>query len=210
MKSAHKTQPKRQKPKKKLAVPLHPGSMNDTPSGEAALREIIANQSGIIQEKEQSILSKNDIIDQKTVVIDALKDRVAALEEYLRLERARSYGRSSEKHPGQGHLFDEVELEGSQDDSEDTPDDESDTPAPKKKTGNGGRKPLSPSIPREQVRITLSDEAKDGAIDTFFSVVKEELDGCRQRRPGWIIVNFTGFDYGLLSYHTFSFNFLYF
>lgn len=176
MKSAHKTQPKRQKPKKKVAVPLHPDSMNATPSGEAVLRKIIADQSGIIQEKEHAILSKNDIIDQKTVVIDALKDRVAALEEYLRLERARSYGRSSEKHPGQGHLFDEVELEASQNDEEDTPDDEPDTSEPKKKTGNGGRKPLSPRIPREQVRITLSDEAKEGAIDTFFSVVKEELD----------------------------------
>jgi Transposase and inactivated derivatives len=178
MKSPDKTQSKRQKPKKKQAVPLHPESMSDTPSGEAALREIIADQSAVIQEKEQSILSKNDIIDQKSVVIDSLKDRVAALEEYLRLERARSYGRSSEKHPGQGHLFDEVELEGSQDNAEEalTSDDEPGASEPKKKTGNGGRKPLSPSIPREQVHIKLSNEVKEGAIDTFFSVVKEELD----------------------------------
>ena len=176
MKSAHKTQSKRQKPKKKQAVPLHPESMSDTPPGEAALRDIIADQSNVIQEKEQAIVSKNEIIDQKTVVIDALKGRVAALEEYLRLERARSYGRSSEKHPGQGHLFDEAELEGDRDDSEGALDDVPDTTEPKKKTGNGGRKPLSPKIPREQVHITLSDEAKEGAIDTFFSVVKEELD----------------------------------
>ncbi len=176
MKSAHKTHQKRQKPQKKQAVPLHPENMNDTPSGEAALRDIVASLSDIIQEKEQSILSKNGIIDQKSVVIDALKDRVAVLEEYLRLERARSYGRSSEKHPGQGHLFDEAELEGCQDESENTPIDGPDTPEPKKKSSNGGRKPLSPNIPREQVRLTLTDEEKEGAIDTFFSVVKEELD----------------------------------
>ena len=170
MKNVKKTQRNSQKPKKKQAVPLHPESMEATLSGDAQLRETIAQQSGIIQEKEQTILAKN-------TVIDSLKDRVAALEEYLRLERARSYGRSSEKHPGQGHLFDEVEQANDQDDSEDAQsDDEPNAEASKKKTGNGGRKPLSPSIPREQIRLTLSDEAKEGAINTFFSVVKEELD----------------------------------
>lgn len=167
MKNAKKTQLNSQKPKKKQAVPLHPESMESPPGNETELHKIIAEQSDIIQEKEQTILAKN-------TVIDSLKDRVAALEEYLRLERARSYGRSSEKHPGQGHLFDEVEEVDDQDGSE--TDDEPNTEKPKKKTGNGGRKPLSPSIPREQVRLTLSDEAKEGSIDTFFTVVKEELD----------------------------------
>ena len=167
MKNAKKTQLNSQNPKKKQAVPLHPESMESPPGNETELHKIIAEQSDIIQEKEQTILAKN-------TVIDSLKDRVAALEEYLRLERARSYGRSSEKHPGQGHLFDEVEEVDDQDGSE--TDDEPNTEKPKKKTGNGGRKPLSPSIPREQVRLTLSDEAKEGSIDTFFTVVKEELD----------------------------------
>ena len=48
--------------------------------------------------------------------------------------------------------------------------------APKKKKGRGGRKGLSKSIPREQVKLDLTDEEKEGAIDTFYTVIKEELD----------------------------------
>jgi len=45
---------------------------------------------------------------------------------------------------------------------------------PRKKTGK--RKPLNADIPRVQERILLSDEQREGAIDTFFVTVKEELD----------------------------------
>lgn len=38
-----------------------------------------------------------DVIEQKSCVIAEQKKRIALLEEYLRLERARLYGRSSEK-----------------------------------------------------------------------------------------------------------------
>jgi len=47
------------------------------------------------------------------------------------------------------------------------------SPKKKKKTG---RKGFSDSIPREQRLISLTDEEKDGAINTFYSKVKEELD----------------------------------
>ncbi|MCK5894751.1 MAG: IS66 family insertion sequence element accessory protein TnpB [Endozoicomonadaceae bacterium] len=39
-----------------------------------------------------------------------------------------------------------------------------------------GRKGLSKNLPRHQIHIDLIDEEKAGAIDTFYSVVKEELD----------------------------------
>ncbi|MCK5893918.1 MAG: hypothetical protein KAG53_05810 [Endozoicomonadaceae bacterium] len=49
---------------------------------------------------------------------------------------------------------------------------------PKKETSTikRGRKGLSKNLPRHQIHIDLSDEEKAGAIDTFYSVVKEELD----------------------------------
>lgn len=46
------------------------------------------------------------------------------------------------------------------------------TGTPKKR----GRKGLSKTLPRHQIHSDLSDEEKEGAIDTFYTVVKEELD----------------------------------
>jgi len=128
--------------------------------------QLIESQSDIINEKI-------DIISKKSGIISAQKKRIEMLEEYLRLERARLYGRSSEKNPDQGEIFDEAELLACDSDEDEIIDNV--TPADKPK-GKGGRKGLSKSLPRHQVHLDLSDEDKDGAIDTFYTVVKEELD----------------------------------
>jgi transposase len=110
-----------------------------------------------------------EIIHLKDSVIDAQQQRIKILEEYLRLERARAYARSSEQSSAQGQLFDEVEQT-----SNETGDQE-EKPRPKKKW-HGGRTGLSKNIPQEQVRLNLTDEEKEGAVNTFYTVVKEELD----------------------------------
>ena len=119
----------------------------------------------LLAEKEQVIEHQSDIITKQ-------KARIARLEEFLRLERARLYGRSSEKNINQGELFDEAEL------CCDEPEENLPTLEPIKHTSDKkkGRKGLSKSLPRYQVRLDLRDEEKVGAIDTFYSVVKEELD----------------------------------
>ncbi len=122
-----------------------------------------------LQQQSDLIESKNDIINKKSEVIDAQQKRIKMLEEYLRLERARLYARSSEQSPAQGLLFNEAEQE-----ADEVEQQEND--APKKKKGNGGRKGLSKNIPREQVRLNLTDEEKEGSINTFYTVIKEELD----------------------------------
>lgn len=129
-----------------------------------------------LTEKDTIIDQKSHIIEQKSDVIEQQKRRIAVLEEYLRLERARRFGASSEKSSGQHEMiFNDVETE---DDIAPTIQaleelkDISDTASPKKR----GRKGFSQSIPRHQVHLCLSDEEKSGAIDTFFTVVKEELD----------------------------------
>ena len=116
-----------------------------------------------------------DLIEKKSSVIEEQKQRIAILEEYLRLERARRFGPSSEQSAGQGELvFDEAEALAGEDDT--TPaalaelQDITDTP--KKR----GRKGLAKQLPRHQIHIDLSEEDKAGAIDTFYTVAKEELD----------------------------------
>lgn len=127
--------------------------------------------ASLLAEKDQLIAEQTVTIDKKTDVIAEQKKRIAVLEEYLRLERARLYGRSSEKNAAQGALFDEAELCADEPEESPAPSD----PGPQSRK-NAGRKGLSKSLPRHQVHLNLSDEEKVGAIDTFYSVVKEELD----------------------------------
>lgn len=116
----------------------------------------------------EELTLKNDIIDKKSHVISEQKKRIALLEEYLRLEKSRHYGVSSEKNPNQGELFNEAEQ--LVDEAE-----QAETEKPAKKR-SGGRKGLSDKLPRFQIHLNLSDEEKEGAINTFYSKIKEELD----------------------------------
>ena len=130
----------------------------ENPADCESLIGVINQQAGVIQAKDS--------------VIAEQKKRIALLEEYLRLERARLYGRSTEKSSAQGEIFNEAELASCE---EETQPSESEK-EPKKKPANKGRKPFSPALPRFQERVELTDEEKAGAIDTFFTKVREELD----------------------------------
>jgi len=126
---------------------------------------------------QEIILEQQDIIEKKSLVIQQHEIRIRLLEEFLRLEKHKRFGSSSEKCPGQGEIFNEAELAHC-DAEQETPVPEVDTESadeskPKKKPG---RKGFSDLLPREQVFIDLTDEEKDGAINTFYSKVKEELD----------------------------------
>jgi transposase len=108
------------------------------------------------------------------------------LEEALRLANVKRFAPSSEQS-GQTALFDEAEVEatvGFETATDEVADDieaieadvgsESTGPGPSKQ--KPGRKPFADNLPRVQIFITLSDEEKAGAVSTFFSKVKEELD----------------------------------
>jgi transposase len=140
-----------------------------------ALPETPSEWANVLTEQAAVIAQKSEVIDQKSRVIAEQKKRIEILEEYLRLEKHRRFGASSEKNPYQGEIFNEAELEACESDEE--PATGADTAAePIKAKGKPGRKPLSDKLPRIQVHIDLSDEEKAGAIDTFYTLVKEELD----------------------------------
>lgn len=157
--------------KKAAATPPNPHSVRipEMADALAATPGEPANIDDLIALLEQ----QNQVITKKTSVIEEQKKRIAILEEYLRLERAKRFGPSSEKNPNQGELFNEAEDACGAEPEEETVSNSEDAPTTKK---SGGRKGLSPSIPRHQVHISLSEEEKSGAIDTFYTVVKEELD----------------------------------
>ena len=136
-----------------------------SPDGEGF---VVKNLLQLVSDKDRQLNEKISIIEQKSIVIAQQKKRIALLEEYMRLHKVRLYGCSSEKDKSQGELFDEAELEEA---VAEAPIKES-----VKRTPQQGRKPLSPSLPRHQVYLDLSEEEKAGAIDTFYTKVKEELD----------------------------------
>ena len=131
-----------------------------------------------VRELQDIIAEKSQVIEKKSQVIEQHEARIRLLEEFLRLEKHKRFSHSSEKCPGQGELFNEAELADGlpvpeEETSENHLDADDDTPKKKKKTG---RKGFSDYLPREQLFINLTDEEKEGAINTFYSKVKEELD----------------------------------
>jgi transposase len=94
---------------------------------------------------------KDDLIEQKIIVIAQQKKSIAMLEEYLRLSRSKRFGPSSEQATLPLPETDETK-------------------------GNKGRRPLSDKLPHHQVFAYLTEEEKVDAIDTFFVKVTEKLD----------------------------------
>ena len=115
-----------------------------------------------------------DIIDKKSTVIQQQQARIQLLEEKLRLKLVEQYAASSEVNPMQQRLFNDVEQAADKAEAEAAKKaqrgDKKSTEPRSKRTG------LNPDIPRVQQRALLSDEEREGAIDTFFVTVKEELD----------------------------------
>ena len=141
-------------------------SDSDSTFDESLWRDLLLEKNTQLEQKENLLDEKDQVIGKKTQVIQSQKARIAVLEELLRQQKQKRYGRSSEQQPNQLGMFDEAEAIEVEQEADDEP----------KKKKPSGRKGLNPTIPRVQHRIELSDEAKDGAIDTYFVKVKEELD----------------------------------
>ena len=110
--------------------------------------------------KKQSLASLPDDPEKLKSIIMELSSRVAALEEYVLLGRAKKYGTSSEKSADQHEMFNEAELSVVAEDvlteQEAEREAQSNITAdkPKKKAG---RKSLPDSLPRVRVEHTTPD-----------------------------------------------------
>ena len=149
------------------------------------------DSADLLSEKQQAIEELTRVVESKSEVITAQKKRIHILEEALRLSKIKRFAPSSEQSQ-QTSLFDEAENEANSDNHEESDveqdddggvdgatdelceDDQSTIPTEAKK--KPGRKPFSDKLPREQIYIYLTEEEKQGSIDTFFTKVKEELD----------------------------------
>ena len=96
---------------------------------------------------------------------------IAVLEEKLRDKTIEKYAASSESNPLQSRLFNDVEQA-----ADERAGDQEATPAGTSKKKPNKRKGLNPDINCVQQFINLTDEQRARAKDTFFVMVKEELD----------------------------------
>ena len=136
---------------------------------------LLPESVALLFEKDQTIDELTRAIELKSGVISEQKKRILLLEEALRLSKIKRFTSSSEQSH-QSSLFDEAENEAdSSEEADEAPEDEKQTSSASTKK-KPGRKPFSDKLPREQIFIHLTDEEKEGAIDTFFTKVKEELD----------------------------------
>lgn len=127
----------------------------------AGLQQQLASQEAALLERESQLKQRENYIE--------------LLEELLRLKQIQKFAASSEKLAHQIHLFDEAELEAEIEALRDQlPEEleEEDAPRASRKRRQRG---FSPSLSRERIELTLSEEEKAGASKSFFTKVKEEL-----------------------------------
>jgi transposase len=125
-----------------------------------------------VEQKDRLLKEQDQIIGQHKKQIAEYKKLLKLFEEAERLSKLKRFASSSEKSIFQISFFDEAELEEALSDIErQIPDEDSPKKKPRKK-----RQGFSDKLPRVRVELTLTEEEKTGAINTFFTKVKEELD----------------------------------
>ena len=135
----------------------------------------IQNHANTIQSHESTIQSRESTIQDHEKTIKSCEAYIGLLEEQLNLSKIQKFCASSEKLAYQIDLFDEVELEQAIADIDALLPDELLTEAAvaAKKIRKRG---FSASLTRVRVELTLTDAEKVGAVRTFFTKVKEELE----------------------------------
>lgn len=135
-------------------------------------KDTLQAQQHHISHNDQLIEEKNKYIQEKNKQIQGQSRHILLLEEYLRLARVQRFGASSEKLACQSDLFDEAELEVTLSECESQLDDEELVRPRAKKRKRG----FNSDLARTQIYLKLSEAAKAGALKTFFTKVKEELE----------------------------------
>jgi transposase len=140
----------------------------------AELLAMLAEKERQLAVKDQQLSATRQALDNKNHIIREQQKRIALIEEYLRLARVQRFGSRSEKLSFQVDLFDEAELDVALSDLEEQLPEDDDTvrkTRPKKR-----KRGFSDELLRIQVHLALTDEEKEGATNTFFTKIKEELD----------------------------------
>lgn len=130
----------------------------------------------LLLDQQQKLAEQDDALARSGHEIEILKAKLTWFEEQLRLARHKRFGASSEKHPEQSELFNEVEALVDVAAAEEL--EEISYSRPKRKPG---RRPLPPELPREEHLHDLAEEEKvceccGGALHCIGEERSEKLD----------------------------------
>jgi len=143
----------------------------------AELATVLAGFQQQLADQEARLQSQALLIEQHNQQIRQRDTYIQLLEELLRLKKIQQFAAKSEKLAHQHHLFDEAELETAinelRDQLPEEVEDADQTEQPSRKSRQRG---FSSHLVRERIELLLSDEQKAGAVKTFFTKVKEELE----------------------------------
>jgi transposase len=128
--------------------------------------------SQLCETKNQLTETGSRLRDTESQVVEH-KHYIRILEEYLRLAKAQKFGASSEKLSFQVDLFDEAELDVALREFENQLPD-ADLLKPRAKATR--KRGFPAALNRVRIELTLADDEKAGARNTFFAKVKEELE----------------------------------
>jgi transposase len=122
-----------------------------------------------VSELEKAVLEKDRIIAVQA-------QRIALFEEFVRLQKIRTYAAKSEKSPDQNELFNEAELCDAAEEMLAASEDEvtNATPAVKAPRKKPGRKPLPAELPRIRIEHDLSEADKYCACGCTLTSIGEE------------------------------------
>ncbi|MCD8513865.1 MAG: IS66 family transposase [Nitrincola sp.] len=144
----------------------------------AELLSLVSSLQQKLGDKDDALREQNDIIRHQTQHLKKREQYIELLEEQLRLKLIQQYAAKSEKSAHQIHLFDEVEMESdiaelkAQLPDDVVPEDDE----PQSKQSKRRQRGFSDNLDRIRVELRLTDEQKNGALKTFFTKVKEELE----------------------------------
>lgn len=137
----------------------------------------LQSQASLIEQHENTIQQHTEIIQQRDQKIRQRDTYIQLLEELLRLKKIQQFAAKSEKLAHQHHLFDEAELETAINELRDQlPEDVEDADQTEQPSRKSRQRGFSSNLVRERIELLLSDEQKTGAVKTFFTKVKEELE----------------------------------
>lgn len=153
---------------------------NDLPNDIDLLKKLLLEQAEKLSEKDALLGEKEALLGEKDAQITKWKAGYENLLQQWRLAQHRQFGKSSEKNPGQGELFDEAEAVVSEEEVSNEVDSSTEQ-ADKPKRNKPKRKPLPKDLPRTVIELDLSDAEKvceccQGALHRIGEDCSERLE----------------------------------
>jgi len=143
----------------------------------AELATVLAGFQQQLADQEARLQSQALLIEQHNQQIRQRDTYIQLLEELLRLKKIQQFAAKSEKLAHQHQLFDEAELETAINELRDQlPEEVEDADQAEQPSRKSRQRGFSSNLVRERIELLLSDEQKAGAVKTFFTKVKEELE----------------------------------